>query len=140
MSDHPSNGWERPKQAGWEFRVWRLPLAATAALRAAAMFGNVRLRKPRAIFGVSQRVHVGTWYTLRAQSGSHIPTLRARYIPYSYMDPLGLGSAPTSYSCNCADLPCRKGVVRRTSSLCLLTNLGVPKLSESPWAVPMGRQ
>ena len=20
-SDHPSNGWERPKQAGWEFRV-----------------------------------------------------------------------------------------------------------------------
>ena len=24
MSDHPSNGWERPKQAGWEFRVWVL--------------------------------------------------------------------------------------------------------------------
>ena len=21
MCDHPSNGWERPKQAGWEFRV-----------------------------------------------------------------------------------------------------------------------
>ena len=21
VSDHPSNGWERPKQAGWEFRV-----------------------------------------------------------------------------------------------------------------------
>ena len=20
-SDHPSNGWERPKQAGWEFRA-----------------------------------------------------------------------------------------------------------------------
>ena len=20
MSDHPSNGWEQPKQAGWEFR------------------------------------------------------------------------------------------------------------------------
>ena len=21
VSDHPSNGWEQPKQAGWEFRV-----------------------------------------------------------------------------------------------------------------------
>ena len=21
VSDHPSSGWERPKQAGWEFRV-----------------------------------------------------------------------------------------------------------------------
>ena len=38
----------------------------------------------------SQRVHVGVWYILRAQRGSHIPTLRPRYIPYTYMDPLGL--------------------------------------------------
>ena len=38
----------------------------------------------------SQRVHVGIWYILRAQRGSHIPTLRAKYIPYSYMDPLGM--------------------------------------------------
>ena len=37
----------------------------------------------------AQRVHVGIWYILRAQRGSHIPTLRAKYIPYSYMDPLG---------------------------------------------------
>ena len=36
-----------------------------------------------------QRVHVGIWYILRAQRGSHIPTLRPKYIPYSYMDPLG---------------------------------------------------
>ena len=39
---------------------------------------------------LSQRVHVGKWYILRAQRGSHIPTLRAKYIPYSYMDPLGV--------------------------------------------------
>ena len=39
---------------------------------------------------VSQRVHVGIWYILRAQRGSHIPTLGPRYILYSYMDPLGL--------------------------------------------------
>ena len=39
---------------------------------------------------VSQRVHVGIWYILRAQRGSHIPTLRAKYTPYSYMDPLGI--------------------------------------------------
>ena len=37
----------------------------------------------------TQRVHVGIWYILRAQKGSHIPTLRPKYIPYSYMDPLG---------------------------------------------------
>ena len=36
-----------------------------------------------------QRVHVGIWSILRAQGGSHIPTLRPKYIPYSYMDPLG---------------------------------------------------
>ena len=38
---------------------------------------------------MSQRVHVGIWYILRAQRGSHIPTLRPKYTPYSYMDPLG---------------------------------------------------
>ena len=37
----------------------------------------------------AQRVHVGIWYILRAQRGSHIPTLRPKYIPYTYMDPLG---------------------------------------------------
>ena len=37
---------------------------------------------------LTQRVHVGTWCILRGQRGSHIPTLRAKYIPYSYMDPL----------------------------------------------------
>ena len=36
-----------------------------------------------------QRVHVGIWYIHRAQRGSHIPTLRPKCIPYSYMDPLG---------------------------------------------------
>ena len=40
---------------------------------------------------MSQRVHVGIWYILRAQRGSHIPTLRPKYIPYTYMDPLGVG-------------------------------------------------
>ena len=38
----------------------------------------------------AQRVHVGIWYILRAQRGSHIPTLRPKYVPYTYMDPLGL--------------------------------------------------
>ena len=37
----------------------------------------------------TQRVHVGIWYILRAQRGSHMPTPRPKYIPYSYMDPLG---------------------------------------------------
>ena len=36
-----------------------------------------------------QRVPVGIWYILRAQRGSHIPTLKPKYIPYNYMDPLG---------------------------------------------------
>ena len=40
-------------------------------------------------FSVIQRVHVGIWYILRAQIGSHIPTLRPKYIPYTYMDPFG---------------------------------------------------
>ena len=31
------------------------------------------------------------YMVLRAQRGSHIPTLRPKYIAYSYMDPLGLG-------------------------------------------------
>ena len=35
------------------------------------------------------RFHVGIWYILRAQRGYHIPTLRPKYIPYSYIDPLG---------------------------------------------------
>ena len=39
--------------------------------------------------GLAQRVHVGIWYILRAQRGSHIPTLRPNYIPLTYMDPLG---------------------------------------------------
>ena len=39
--------------------------------------------------GMTQRVHVGIWYVLRAQRGIHIPTLRPKYIPYTYMDPLG---------------------------------------------------
>ena len=37
----------------------------------------------------TQRVHVGIGYMLRARSGSHIPTLRPKYLRYSYMDPLG---------------------------------------------------
>ena len=37
----------------------------------------------------TQRVHVGIWYILKAQRGSHIPILRPKYIPYTYMDPLG---------------------------------------------------
>ena len=38
----------------------------------------------------SQGVHVGIWYILKAQSGSHMPTLRPKPMPYSYMDPLGV--------------------------------------------------
>ena len=40
-------------------------------------------------FNIPQRVHVGIWYILKAKRGSHIPTLRPKYLPYSYMDPLG---------------------------------------------------
>ena len=38
----------------------------------------------------AQRVHEGLWYIhiLRAQRGSNIPTLRSKYMPRSYMDPL----------------------------------------------------
>ena len=43
------------------------------------------------VYLLSQRVHVGVWYILRAQRGSHIGTLRPKYIPYCYMDPLGVG-------------------------------------------------
>ena len=42
----------------------------------------------------TQRVHVGIWYILRAQRGSHIPTLRPKYVLYSYMDVLGKGTGP----------------------------------------------
>ena len=51
-----------------------------------ALSPNLRARNER---NGSQRVPVAIWYILRAQGGSHIPTLRAKYIPYSYMDPLG---------------------------------------------------
>ena len=37
----------------------------------------------------SQRVQVGIWYVLRIQRVSHIPTLRPKHIPYTYMDPVG---------------------------------------------------
>ena len=43
----------------------------------------------------TQWVHVGIWYILRAQRGSHISTFRPKYIPCSYMDPLG-DKSPTS--------------------------------------------
>ena len=39
----------------------------------------------------AQRVHVGIWHIHRAQRGSHIPTLRPKYVPYTYIDPLGRG-------------------------------------------------
>ena len=57
---------------------------------AATYAGLYAKRGPSWIGKHSQRVHVGIWYILRAQRGSHIPTLRPKYIPYSYMDPLGL--------------------------------------------------
>ena len=47
-----------------------------------------------------QRVHVGIWYILRAQRGSHIPTLRPKYIPYTYIDPLGSCYGPVSEGCH----------------------------------------
>ena len=51
------------------------------------------MERPASGFGAreSQRVQVGIWYILRAQRGSHIPTLRPKYLPYSYMEPLGSG-------------------------------------------------
>ena len=49
---------------------------------------------------MTQRVHVGIWYILRAQSGSHIPTLRPKYIPYTYIDPLGEGVRSRLWTAN----------------------------------------
>ena len=46
----------------------------------------------RILGSISQRVHVGIWYILKAQRGSHMPTLRPKYLANSYMDPLGLES------------------------------------------------
>ena len=37
---------------------------------------------------LTQRFHVVTWYILRAVRASHTATLRPKYTPYSYMDPL----------------------------------------------------
>ena len=45
--------------------------------------------KEHEIASITQRVHVGIWYILRAQRGSHIPTFRPKYILYTYIDPLG---------------------------------------------------
>ena len=42
---------------------------------------------PCRVMGLGFRV--GIWYILRAQRDSHIPTLRPKYIPYTYMDSLG---------------------------------------------------
>ena len=36
------------------------------------------------------RLDLGFRCILRAQRGSHIPTLRPKYIPYTYIDPLGM--------------------------------------------------
>ena len=57
-------------------------------------------------FLVSQKVHVGTWCILRAQRGSHIPTLRPKYTPHSYMDlldnkKLHLNSNPVNCRLQC---------------------------------------
>ena len=43
-----------------------------------------------------QRLHVAIWYILRAQRCSHITTLGPKYIPYSYMEPLGYSSVGCS--------------------------------------------
>ena len=55
---------------------------------------------------ISQRVHVGIWYIFKAQRGSHIPTLRPKYLPYTYMDPLGL----------CQDIVLREAALARAAS------------------------
>ena len=54
---------------------------------------------------LTQRVHVGIWYILRAQRGSHIPTLRPKYIPYTYIDPLG--KQEKAWSLGFVGLACR---------------------------------
>ena len=56
-------------------------------------FSRSHLLQEQGLQHQAQRVHVGIWYILRAQRGSHIPTLRPKYIPYTYMDPLG-GTSP----------------------------------------------
>ena len=38
----------------------------------------------------AQRLHVALWYILRAQNGSLMTTLGPKYIPYNYMEPLGM--------------------------------------------------
>ena len=89
---------------GFLYALW--PLFCTASTLLQYTWGLIlpsiqgpRMSKPRRLPpslsqttptpDLTQRVHVGIWYILRAQRGSHIPTLRPKYIPYSYMDPLG---------------------------------------------------
>ena len=69
-------------------------LRPVTAITAAARQGRVKDATTSPL--ASQRVHVGIWYILRAQRGSHIPTLRPKYTPYSYMDPWGSTMPPAA--------------------------------------------
>ena len=72
----------------------RFPGLQECRIEVLRMSRRIGLQAVLLLWPNSQRVHVGIWYILRAQRGSHIPTLRAKYAPYSYMDPLGLSLAP----------------------------------------------
>ena len=54
-------------------------------------------------FGI-KRVPVNIQYILRAQKVSHIMRLRSKYIPCSYMDPLGLNIKPNGIEISCKEL------------------------------------
>ena len=70
--------------------VFRCRGVRLARKREAVLASACSFKESSYATSASQRVHVGIWSILRAQRGSHIPTLRPKYIPYTYMDPLGL--------------------------------------------------
>ena len=62
---------------------------------------------------ITQRVHVGIWYILRAQKGSHMTTLGPKYIPYEGKIPQkGVEQHPLDVA-NVRSLKCVLGYVYR---------------------------
>ena len=74
-------------------------------------------------YTITQRVHVGLWYIFKAQRGSHVPTLRPKYLPYSYMDPLGKISPSLTFEGHANSLSCVHTVTRGS---CVVGFFGIP--------------
>ena len=74
-----------------------LPLAAAIAVAACCCHSCSVSGISSSNYYYSQRVHVGIWYILRTQRCTHIPTLRSKYIPCSYIHgPFGIAPPETT--------------------------------------------